>query len=244
MRLKEFFDRFIFVYKCVGCGELLSYEQSKNAFCKKCRAAYDEAKTVNCPSCYRETVACTCMPKALSKSGALCLRKLMPYDKMKEHTPPNRLLYRLKHQPNSRLEHFVADELAPLMCEELAVLSVDLPSEQAVIVYLPRSRQAKRAEGFDQSERLSRALSRILKIPVAKAIVRTRRGRVQKDLGAVERMENAKESFRYNPHVDVKGKYVLLFDDVVTTGAGMSVCTALLRRAGAKGVLCFCMAIG
>ena len=244
MRPREFFDRFVFVYKCVGCGEILSYEQSQSAFCRKCRASYDEIKTVNCSSCYRETVACTCMPTALSKSGALCLRKLMPYDKKKEHTPPNRLLYRLKHQPNRRLEHFVADELAPLVREELAVLSLGVPAEEAVIVYLPRSRRAKRAEGFDQSERLSRALSRILEIPVAKAIVRTRRGRVQKALGAAERMKNAKESFRYDPHVDVKGKYVLLFDDVVTTGAGMSVCTSLLRQAGAKGILCFCMAIG
>lgn len=243
MKPREFFDRFVFVYKCVGCGEILPYEQSKNAFCKKCRAVYDEAKTVNCPNCYQETVACTCMPTLLSKSGALCLRKLMPYDKKKGHTPPNRLLYRLKHQPNNRLERFVANELLPLVREELAVLSLDNLAEEAVIGYVPRSCKAKRADGFDQSERLSRALSRELGIPVMQAIERTKHGRVQKNLSAAERVKNAKQSFRYDSRIDVSGKYVLLIDDVVTTGAGMSVCTSLLRRGGARGILCFCIAI-
>ena len=124
------------------------------------------------------------------------------------------------------------------------MLSLDDPANEVVIVYLPRSRRAKRAEGHDQSERLARALSRMTGIPVARAIVRTRHGRVQKDLRASDRMKNAKKSFRYNPRVDVKGKYVVLLDDVVTTGAGMSVGVSLLRQAGARGILCFCMAIG
>lgn len=244
MKLREIFNRFVFVSHCVGCGEILSYEQSKNAFCPKCRKVYEEAKTVNCPTCYREAVACTCMPKLLSQSGALCLRKLMFYDKAKEHTPPNRWIYRLKHQPNRRLEDFGARELASLVREELRVIEPDDLSRETVIVYLPRSRKAVRDEGFDQSERLARALSAELGIPMLRAIARTRHTKVQKTLNATDRMKNAKQSFCYVEGCDVKGKYVLLVDDIVTTGAGMRVCTALLRRAGAKGVLCFCIATG
>ncbi len=244
MTVKELLDRFVFVYKCVGCGEILSYEQSTHAFCPKCRATWEEAKTVSCPICYREAVACTCMPRYLSPSGAFCLRKLMPYDKTKEHMPPNRLIYRLKHQPNRRLERFIASELATLVREELRVLELDDPAHDAVLVYLPRSRKATRAEGFDQSERITRALSDELGIPFVGAIVRTRRARVQKALNAADRMKNAKQSFRYVEAADVKGKYVFLLDDIVTTGAGMRVCTSLLQKAGAKGVLCFCIATG
>ena len=40
----------------------------------------------------------------------------------------------------------------------------------------------------------------------------------------------------------LKGRYVLLFDDIVTTGASMSVCVSVLRRAGVRGVVCLTLA--
>ena len=242
MTIRELLDRYVFVSHCVGCGEILSYEQSKHAFCPSCRPSYEEAKTVNCPICYREAIACTCMPKNLSKSGALCLRRLMFYDKTKEHTPPNRLIYRLKHHPNRRLEAFVAKELSVLVREELTVLELEDAEKEAVLVYLPRTKKARRDEGFDQAERITRAMSDELSIPVVCAITRTNNGHVQKLLNATEREKNAKTSFVCTDAEAVCGRYVLLVDDIVTTGAGMGACTSLLMKAGAKGVLCFCIA--
>ena len=242
MTVKEFFDRFFFVSHCVGCGEILPYEESKRAFCLSCRAVYNEAKTKNCATCYQEAVACTCMPKQLSESGALCLRKLIFYDKMREHTAPNRLIYRLKHSPNRRLECFVAEELSSLVREELKVLELPNVASDAVLVYLPRTRRAHRDEGFDQSERITRAMSDTLGIPVVAAITRTTHSHVQKALTASERAKNAKISFQCENSESVRGKYVLLVDDIVTTGAGMGACVRLLMKAGAKGVLCFCIA--
>ena len=242
MTVKEFLDRFVFVSHCVGCGEILPYEQSKSAFCLSCRLVYDEAKTKNCPFCYQEAATCTCMPKQLSGSGALCLRKLIFYDKTKEHTAPNRLIYRLKHSPNRRLERFVAGELSKLVREELKVLELQHPENEAVLVYLPRTRRAHRDEGFDQSERIACAMSDELGLPVASVIARTKNSHMQKALTASERAQNAKKSFQCEGAGAVRGKYVLLVDDIVTTGAGMSACVRLLMKAGAKGVLCFCIA--
>lgn len=243
MKPREFLDRFVFVYRCVGCGEVLSFADSRSAFCSKCRLFWEEAKSESCKECFREAVACTCMPKKLSKSGALCLRKLIFYHTKKEHTPPNRLLYRLKHQPNDRLEGFVAREMAIRVREELRVLSPDNLAAEVVLTYAPRSRQAVRVEGFDQSRRMARALSRELSVPYVTTFARTRGTGVQKKLSADARMKNASESFRCIAPNEVAGKYVLLLDDVVTTGASMGECVSLLRRAGAKGVLCFCIAM-
>ena len=243
MKPREFFDRFVFVYRCVGCGEVLSFEESRSAFCLKCRMAWEEAKSESCAECFREAVACTCMPKKLSKSGALCLRKLIFYHADKEHTSPNRLLYRLKHQPNDRLERFVAREVAIRVREELRVLSIEDPLQEVVLAYAPRSRQAVRVEGFDQSQRMARALSRELAIPFVIALKRARRTDVQKTLSADARTKNANKSFCCIAPHEVAGKYVLLLDDVVTTGSSMGACASLLRRAGAKGILCFCLAM-
>ena len=41
---------------------------------------------------------------------------------------------------------------------------------------------------------------------------------------------------------NIENKYVILFDDIVTTGASMAACAKLLKKAGAKGVICVCMA--
>ena len=242
MKIGEFLDRFVFLSHCVGCGEILPYEESKSAFCLACRATYDAAKTENCPSCFQEVVACSCMPSLLSRSGALCLRKLMFYDKTKEHTPPNRLIYRLKHSPNRRLERFVAKELSVPVREELAVLSLPNLSSSAVLVYLPRTRRARRDEGFDQAERVAHAMADELGIPVASVISRTRHGHEQKALSASERAKNARMGFCCSRAEEIRGKYVILIDDIVTTGAGMAACTRLLMKAGARGVLCFSIA--
>ena len=243
MTPRELLDRLVFVHRCVGCGEVLSFDESRSAFCPKCRLLWEEAKSESCKECFREAVACTCMPKKLSKSGALCLRKLIFYHTKKEHAPPNRLLYRLKHQPNDRLEGFVAREMAIRVREELRVLSPDNPAEQVVLTYAPRSRRALRIEGFDQSRRMARALSKELSVPYVTALARTRGTGMQKALSADARMKNVSKSFCCIAPNEVAGKYVLLLDDVVTTGASMGECVSLLMRAGAKGVLCFCIAM-
>ena len=136
----------------------------------------------------------------------------------------------------------MAEELARLVREELLVLELDDPATDAVLVYLPRTRRARRDEGFDQSERIVHAMSETLAIPAVSALVRSRHSHVQKALTASDRARNAKESFRCHKETLVRGKYVILVDDVVTTGAGMGACVRLLMKAGARGVLCVCMA--
>lgn len=235
-------SRFFFVRKCVGCGEILDAEQHTDAFCPKCRVLWEGAKTANCPKCFGAVVECGCMPTTLKKSGALCLRKLTFYRAELFHTPQNRLLYHLKHQPNRRIEGFVAKELSKLVFKECQTLELECPAQEAVIVYLPRTGKAKRREGFDQSERLAKALSVESGIPFVSAICRTGRSKEQKSLQRNERFQNVKGKFSLKNPEDVKGKCVFLLDDIVTTGAGMSECVKLLRHSGAKFVLCLCIA--
>jgi predicted amidophosphoribosyltransferase len=75
-------------------------------------------------------------------------------------------------------------------------------------------------------------------------MVRRTGGSVQKMLGQEQRAKNAFAAFEAVPKhcADLKGKCVILVDDVVTTGAGLSECARILYGCGAKRVLCVAIA--
>ena len=64
----------------------------------------------------------------------------------------------------------------------------------------------------------------------------------QTSLEANERERNVRGAFRSKKEVLVKGKVVLLVDDVFTTGATLRECSRILRKAGAREVRGFTLA--
>ena len=241
MKFKEFYKRYLTVHKCGGCREILSFSDSDNGLCGECLLRWNIAKTETCPDCAQSAVECACMPKVMSRAGALCLRKLYFYSPAKRREPQNRFLYFLKKNRNKRMSAFLAEELSGLLKSEIDVLEIDGKS-QCLIVCVPRSKKAKNTYGFDQSVMVCRELSRISEIPFCEAIGRRKSGKEQKKLDKGKRLKNAERLFEVRAPLDVEGKYVILFDDIVTTGASMSACVALLKRSGAKGIICLCVA--
>lgn len=245
MTVKEFIHRYIVVHKCAGCSEILEYERVEEAFCPICKLAWNTAKTENCGDCFKEISECACMPKKLSSAGALTLRKLVYYSPERSGDPQNRLIYKLKKVKNKRYAHFVALQLKPLVLEELKNLiptDADTLAQKVLITFAPRSKRARTDNGFDQSELICRELSELTGIKCVKAIRRRRSGKEQKALTKAERFKNTETLFELDSEFSVSGKYVILFDDIVTTGASMTACVKALRRGRARGVLCFCIA--
>ena len=65
----------------------------------------------------------------------------------------------------------------------------------------------------------------------------------QKKLDSEARSRNIKNSFAFNPkYLADTGKAVILFDDIVTTGASMSEAVSLLRKNGVKTIICVTIA--
>ncbi|MBR6681087.1 MAG: ComF family protein [Clostridia bacterium] len=245
MTFKEFIHRYVLVHKCAGCSEILEYERSGEAFCRICKLAWNTAKTENCGDCFKEISECACMPKKLSNAGALTLRRLCYYSPERAGDPQNRLIYKLKNAKNKRYASFVASQIKPALMDEIKNLvdidTVDV-SQRFLITYVPRSKKAVTNTGVDQSELICRELSAQTGIPCVRAIERIRSGKEQKKLTSAERFRNTESLFAMSENISVSGRFVILLDDVVTTGASMTACTKLLRRASAKGILCFCIA--
>jgi len=241
MTVKEFAERFFKVRKCGGCREILDYDLFDEALCPECKLKWNIAKADTCPTCFQSAPECLCMPKGLEKTGALCLRKLYFYSPKRDREPQNRMLYYIKKNRNRRIADFIAKELKDMILYELSVLDVDIEKD-AFLVNVPRGKSAVRMYGFDQSELICKALSDKTKIPYISAISRSRGGMEQKRLDKKTRFKNVSYLFEAEGEDRIKGKYAVLFDDVVTTGASMTACAEILKKAGVKGVFCVCMA--
>ena len=112
-------------------------------------------------------------------------------------------------------------------------------SEQSfdVVVPVPLHRKRERQRGFNQAEVLAGEVARLRKIPLgARDCMRVRDTPPQTGLRAAERRKNVAGAFDVPEPQRIRGRRVLLIDDVLTTGATASACAQALREAGAKGV--------
>jgi ComF family protein len=119
---------------------------------------------------------------------------------------------------------------------ELMVQALPLDLQVDMIVPVPLHWRRKLWRGFNQSELLARPLESRLRVPVVLAIRKCRHTETQASSTPAERRSNLTGAFVLAGPNIVEGKRVLLVDDVLTTGATVTICSALLRRGGAKSV--------
>lgn len=106
-----------------------------------------------------------------------------------------------------------------------------------VLVPVPLHPARKRERGYNQSELLARTASNICGIRVeAELLRRTRYTTPQAKLGAAERARNVAGAFAMTAPEKVRGKEVMLVDDVFTTGATANECARVLLQTGARRV--------
>ena len=113
----------------------------------------------------------------------------------------------------------------------------DLPQAD-VITWVPISRQRLRKRGYDQVELLAKAVGTELGIPTEKLLEKFRDNRANSGLKTpAERRANVLGVYKVPEGADIRGKRVLLLDDIVTTGATASECARVLLTAGAEEVI-------
>ncbi len=129
-----------------------------------------------------------------------------------------------------------------LECPLSRFLISALPREEPfdLVVPVPMHWWRKWNRGFNQAERLARVAARRTGRPHSKCLRRVRRTPAQAGLTVAERRENLVGVFR--AHGDVRGRRILLVDDVFTTGATAGACANVLKKAGASSVVLLTLA--
>ena len=105
--------------------------------------------------------------------------------------------------------------------------------DYAVPVPLHKSKLRERT--YNQSDYICRGIAEALNIkPLEKCLSRTRYTKTQTKLSITEREENVRNAFSVNPMFSeiIKGKNLILVDDVITTGSTILECARVLKENG------------
>ena len=117
-----------------------------------------------------------------------------------------------------------------LLVEKLEGIEADL------VLPVPLGRKRLKQRGHNQAAMLAFPLALALKIPYSgSAVQRTRETKSQVRLNVNERIMNVKNAFLAKSDM-IRGKKIILVDDVITTGATVNDCSRALKDAGALEV--------
>lgn len=105
-----------------------------------------------------------------------------------------------------------------------------------MVIPVPLSKERLYERGFNQSQRLAKAIADIAGIEYNEiALVKIRNNKRQSRLSEAERILNVKGV--YAASQDVNGKRIILVDDIYTSGATLEECAAAMKEAGAIEVI-------
>ena len=137
-----------------------------------------------------------------------------------------------------------ARSYAPAYGRLLAMrLQREHPEGFDLLTWVPVSRLRKFRRGYDQVELLAKAVGQELGLPVVPVLKKLRNNRQQSRItAAAERRANVLGVYRVTEPQTVRGKRVLLLDDILTTGATAGECARVLLTAGAEEVHCAVLA--
>lgn len=180
-----------------------------------------------------ESSKCTSCALPLPAGETLCIECLanpLPVDWCESWGQYRDGLARLVQALKFERHDFLDDALAGLLDEILRDRDFD------AITAIPMPKKKERRRGYNQAELLARALSRRTGIACDMTLLERRGDRApQSTLSRrVDRAKNAKGAFASK--ADVKGKSILIVDDICTTAATLRAAAVALRKQGAGRV--------
>jgi ComF family protein len=145
------------------------------------------------------------------------------------------------HQFKYGAKGFLADSLGPLLARFAEGRVKE--SYEYLTIPVPLHPRRLRERGFNQSLLLARHVAGKLNTELDfLSLRRVRYTLPQTGLGKEERRKNVRGAFQVRNPEAVKGKTVLLVDDVATTGNTLNECARVLIRSGCKKVFCLVLA--
>ncbi len=219
-KAKEFLLEVFFPKMCLVCGK-----EDKKWVCFACDMKLKPKSLDACPICLKTNDSFLCVT-CKNESSLSSLTYCFSY----EDKRIARLVHALKYQNIQNLSEFFARK----MFEKISYYPF---GENWIIVPVPLHWQRMNERGYNQAELIAKHLGAFLKIRVeTTSLFRTRYTKTQTKFSKEERAKNLAGSFQVKNPQNVKGKNILLLDDVATTLATLEACADALKAVGAKNV--------
>jgi ComF family protein len=215
---------FVFPPVCGAC------KKAGSLICENCQNQLQWVQKPLCARCGRPVPTAT-------DCCSVCQERPLPLKQIRAAVlfahPVSKLIHNLKYNGAFAL----AKPLAQMMADAWSCWQ--LPIDLVMPIPLHAERQRKR--GYNQSTLLMRDFCSTVALSYAEeGLQRARFTTPQVGLSAVERLKNVEDAFVTK--IDVRGKHILLIDDVCTTGATMAAAATALHAAGARTVSGYCVA--
>ena len=219
VKLKRVALDLLFPLWCIGCGREGSY------ICDSCRQQLPVIVPPFCPRCGRP------QPQGAPCPG--CIEAQSDIDGIRAPFLFNGVIRHAIHE----LKYRNLRAIAPLLAGFLHDYLLENPVPGDVLMPVPVHRKRERERGFNQSSLLCHELSRRSGLPVVDdcLIKRTYTPPQARTSTVTDRRANVAGVFAC---VDerLRGKQVILIDDVSTSGATLNACAGVLKSAGASAV--------
>lgn len=183
----------------------------------------ERTKDPSCPDCY---------PTSGRGQRFLMARSPLVYEGLARD-----LLLALKFQGKYGLAEPLGQVMAAYVQEFRPFPRVD------VVVPVPIHYERLQKRGYNQAQILASHVSRAARVPLADVMGRVRMSETQSLVDFAHRRENIRGCFAVRHPGEIRGKAVLLVDDIYTTGSTLDECSGELLRCGARSVVGFSAAV-
>ncbi len=228
MKLLEAVRNLLFPPRCASCLRVIG---KRTVFCSYCMAEIPFIDGFTCDKCGISLSA--------NFPGKICARcndrnfrfdKNIPLFEHRGHGRQTVLNMKYRSYP-------VIRDMAILMSNRIAEEKLDID----LVTFVPMTEKEERKKDFNITYFLSKEIAVLLGLCHNEVLSKIRETKKQKELTEKGRISNVLGAYKVTG--DVKDKSILLVDDVFTTGATMDECAKILKRAGAKEVICTSVSI-
>lgn len=148
------------------------------------------------------------------------------------------VIHQIKYQKKFLLAVELGRMIGNSLVEKRRNWEIDL------ILPVPLHAIKKAERGYNQSFFIAKGIRQVTNFPASQSILKRKRyteSQTKKNL--IERAENMSEAFAVRSSKNIKGKNILLVDDVITTGATIRECGKILLESGAANIYAASIAI-
>ncbi len=217
-------------FVCICCGNEIS-KYSRYGVCDKCMKELPFIGNSACEICGARVIADSIICTDCKRTARVFERN---YSVLSYTDQAVRLIHMLKYS-NAR---YLAKYLGNMLYDKFLLINPNID----YIIPVPIHSNRRNQRGYNQTELMLNSFVNHIDKVATDILERTIDTPNQARLTKSERKENIKGSIRVVDKLRIKGKSILLVDDVLTSGATMDECAKVLFKAGASHVIAMTLA--